>query len=342
MTWTTPSVPAAGGHALLPHGPLTLGDIVGGAWRVYKARFGLFLKLLLMPFLIMFGATLVFGLVIVAMVLADPRGGQQATPAVIGLGILFYIAMLAISLLVYVYQGRTVIGGIDLATGRANPTSANLAERTRGMLGRVFILMLIAFAASIVLVVALIAVMVPIGMAADSDSGSANGASILLGFVFLTAVYVGAIWFMIKVVYTIPAMAEEGLDAIRSIKRSFQLTKGAFWKTFGYQLVLGLIGMALFLVPYFVMMGAAFALAQSQGQNSAAALTGMGFALLVLYAVLLLYVPYQYLFTGLMYLSRSREQAGVTAPSQYGGSYGVNPWDAPPAPPAPGDSAPRG
>lgn len=339
MTWTTPSVPAAGGHALLPHGPLTLGDIVGGAWRVYKARFGLFLKLLLMPFLIMFGATLVFGLVIAAMVLADPRGGQQATPAVIGLGILFYIAMLAISLLVYVYQGRTVIGGIDLATGRANPTSANLAERTRG---RVFILMLIAFAASIVLVVALIAVMVPIGMAADSDSGSANGASILLGFVFLTAVYVGAIWFMIKVVYTIPAMAEEGLDAIPSIKRSFQLTKGAFWKTFGYQLVLGLIGMALFLVPYFVMMGAAFALAQSQGQNSAAALTGMGFALLVLYAVLLLYVPYQYLFTGLMYLSRSREQAGVTAPSQYGGSYGVNPWDAPPAPPAPGDSAPRG
>ena len=133
---------------------------------------------------------------------------------------------------------------------------------------------------------ALIAVMVPIGMAADSDSGSANGASILLGFVFLTAVYVGAIWFMIKVVYTIPAMAEEGLDAIPSIKRSFQLTKGAFWKTFGYQLVLGLIGMALFLVPYFVMMGAAFALAQSQGQNSAAALTGMGFALLVLYAVL--------------------------------------------------------
>ena len=98
MTWTTPSVPAAGGHALLPHGPLTLGDIVGGAWRVYKARFGLFLKLLLMPFLIMFGATLVFGLVIAAMVLADPRGGQQATPAVIGLGILFYIAMLAISL----------------------------------------------------------------------------------------------------------------------------------------------------------------------------------------------------------------------------------------------------
>jgi len=91
-----------------------------------------------------------------------------------------------------------------------------------------------------------------------------------------------------------------------------------------------------------VMMGAAFALAQSQGQNSAAALTGMGFALLVLYAVLLLYVPYQYLFAGLRYLSRSREQAGVTAPSRYGGSCGVNPWDAPPAPPAPGDSAPRG
>ena len=73
-----------------------------------------------------------------------------------------------------------------------------------------------------------------------------------------------------------------------------------------------------------LLMGAAFALAQSQGQNSAAALTGMGFALLVLYAVLLLYVPYQYIFTGLMYLSRTRERGEVG--SVWGaGANGQNP-----------------
>lgn len=331
MTWTTPQPHQP---ALLPPGPFTLGDIVGGAWRVYKARFGLFLKLLLMPFLIMFAATIVFGGVLIAMVAADPRGVDQATPAMIVLFVAFYLAMMVISLLVYVYQGRTMIAGIDLATGRENPTSANLADRTRGMLGRVVILMLLAFALGIVLVIALVAIMLPVAVSEGGGGGRGGGA--VFAFLFMVVFYAAAFWLGVKLTYVIPAMAEERLDAIPAIKRSFQLTGGAFWRTFGYQLVLGLIGMAIFLVPYLIAIGILVATAFARDDAAlVGAFVGVGFALLIMYVALLLYVPYQYVYTALMYLGRGREVAGATAGYPYPPQDPqANPWDAPPAGPS--------
>lgn len=361
MTWTTPQpVPHGGTPALLPPGPLSLGDIAGGAWRVYKARFGLFLKLLLMPFLIMFGITVAFGIALLLTLLATPRGGQPALGPLVGLGVVFYITLLVVSLLVYVYQGRTAIAGIDLATGRTNPTSSNLADRTRGLLGRLIILVLLAIGLSIAVMIAIVVIAIPIGMASDatgagSGSGGAGGA--LFAFLLVVAFYAALFWLSIKLLYTLTAMAEEQLDAIPAIKRSFQLTKGAFWKTLGYQIVLGLIGMAIVLVPYLVAIGIVTATTFS-GRDAAAngaSLVGIGVAVLIMYAAMLLYVPYQYLFTALMYLSRGREQGGViggpapTYPPQgtYTAAtpeapqdpyYPANPWGAPPT----GGPSPQG
>lgn len=346
MTWTTPQSSSSGAVALLPPGPLTLGEIAGGAWRVYKARFGLFLKLLVMPFLIMFAATVAFIALFAAIVAANPRGVQSATPALVALVIGFYIAIMVISLLTYVYQGRTVIAGIDLATGRANPTSTNLAERTRGMLGRVVILMLLGIAFGIVLGIGILVVMLPVGMAASQGGNSGAGAGALIGVLLMLALYVGLIWFTIKITYVIPAMAEEGLDAIPAIKRSFQLTKGAFWRTFGYQIVLGLIALALLIVPYVIAVGAIMAGATARGEAATGgALLGMGFGILLMYAVMILFVPYSYLFTTLMYLGRGRElspaaaqpyppQDPYSAQRQYPPTQDQaappNPWTAPP------------
>lgn len=339
MTWTTPQpVPPTGG-GLVPPGPLTLGDIAGGAWRVYKARFGLFLKLLLMPFLIMFGLTVIFALAVTAMVLSNPDS-RNAPPAMIGLLVVFYIAMMVASLLLYVYQGRTVVAGIDLATGRAEPTGQNLADRTRGMLGRVVILMLLAFALSIAAIVAFAVVMVPIGLAAGGSGSNSNvGGAGLLGVLLMIVLYVALIWFSIKITYVIPAMAEEKLDAIPAVKRSFQLTKGAFWRTFGYQLVLGLIALAIMLIPYLVLVGVMVSTAAAGNQPSGGVLATLGIVFLLMYAVILLFVPYSYLFTGLMYLGRGRELGGSPTPyppTAYppAGAYGApNPDARAPYPP---------
>ncbi len=365
MTWTTPQpTPTPGAAPLVQPGPLSLGDIAGGAWRIYRARFGLFLKLLVMPFLIMFGVTLAFVLVFAAIVAANPRGVQQATPALVALGIGFYVAMMVVSLLLYVYQGRSVIAGLDLATGRQEPTGPSLADRTRGMLGRVFILMLVFAGLGLALGVAMIAVFVPLAMAtaSGSDNSSGAGAAGLLGLLVVLALYVGLIWFGIKTTYVIPAMAEERLDAIPSIRRSFQLTKGAFWKTFGYQIVLGLIMAAIILIPYIIAVTSIVAGATARGEAaSGGAIAGMLFGMALMYAAMLLLVPYSYLYTALMYLGRTREVAGPVAAQQYapqgqyptqgqqyptqgqqyppqGQQYPQNPWDAPPA----GGSTPQG
>ncbi len=323
MTWNTPpSVPSSGSTALLPAGQLTLGEIASGAWRVYKARFGLFVKLLLMPFLLMLGATLILALVLAGIRLADTRNVSGALPpAVIGALALFSIAVLLISLLQYVYQGRTVIAGNDLATGRETPTGANLADRTRGMLGRVLILVLIGFALSIVVVLVLAAILVPISMAGSNSTGGGGGGAI--GLLLMPVLYVGIIWLSVKLTYTIPAMAEEGLGAWDAIKRSFAVTQGAFWKTLGYQIVLAMIALALMVIPYIILMVSAFGLGRD-GQPSPAGMVGLVIGVIALYGVLILVVPYQYIFTGLMYLSRTRERGEVG--SVWGaGANGQNP-----------------
>lgn len=343
MTWTTPQpTPATPHPALVPHRPLTLGEIAGGAWRVYKARFGLFVKLLLMPFLLMLGASLIFGLAMAGMLLSNPDAMQSGVmpPAFFGLFALFYVALLVISLLVYVYQGRTVVAGIDLATGRENPTSANLAARTRGMLGRVVVLLLLGFAASILVALVLAAAIVPIAASAGANDRAGAGAG-LLTLILMPILYVALIWISIKLTYVIPAMAEEGLGGWDAIKRSFAVTKGAWWKTFGYQLVLVLLGMALMIVPYIIIMASAFGAANTgRGEMAGGALVGLVVGVILLYALLILFVPYQYLFTGLMYLSRTRELgAPVAAPQAYGAPFGQDggqpypPQEQPPYPP---------
>lgn len=345
MTWTTPQPDSSGTPALLPPGPLTLGEIAGGSWRVYKARFGLFLKLLIMPFLIMFAVTVGFALTFVAVIAANPRGVEQSFPALVALIIGFYVALLVVSLLTYVYQGRTVIAGIDLATGRANPTSTNLAERTRGMLGRVVILMLLGLAFGLVVGIGFFLVMVPIVLAAGQDGGSGAGVGALIGMLLMVAVNVALIWFSIKITYIIPAMAEEGQDAIAAIRRSFELTKGAFWRTFGYQVVLGLIAMALLIVPYFIAIGAIVAGVNARGEAATGgAFLGMGFGILLMYAVMILFVPYSYVYTALMYLGRGRELSGAATGHPYppqdpyaaqrsyppqDQQYPPNPWTSP-------------
>ncbi len=350
MTWSTPqNVPQPGHAALVPPGPLTLGDIAGGAWRVYKARFGLFLKLLLMPFLLMMGATAVFMVVAITSALSSPDAGRSIPPSIIGATILLYLVLLGLSLLLYVYQGRTVIAGIDLATGRENPTGHNLAERTRGMFGRVVMLLLLGLAFGVVLAVALVAVAVPIGMATSGRGNGAAGTGALFGVLAMLVFYAAIIWVSTKLTYIIPAMAEERLDAFPAIKRSWQLTDGAWWRTLGYQIVLGLISMAVFLVPYLIAVGVIAATAAAGGERgvgagvAAGAMVSILIAVLVMWAAALLLVPYSYLFTGLMYLGRRRELEGAPAP-QYPSQpyppqqYPQNPWASPPA----GGSTPQG
>ncbi|MDO5534620.1 MAG: hypothetical protein Q4F65_08215 [Propionibacteriaceae bacterium] len=338
MTWNPPSFPTGPGNTgLVPDRPLALGEMIGGAWRIYKSRFGLFLTLLLIPFLLFFGVTLLAIFVFGATMMANPGSStrlEQWLPTVAGLALVLYAALIVVALMQYVYQGRSMIAGIDLATGRQDPTRANLAERTRGLLGRVFVLMLLAFAAGLVIGLVIALVTIPTTLASAEGTGSA-AASALLTMVITMAAYVGLIWFGVKCTYLLLVMAEEGLTVVAAIKRSFELTRGAFWKTLGYQVVLVLMAFGLMLIPYMVLLVGVFSVASSTELAPRGVGAGTVILLLLgivaLYAVLFLFIPYQYIYVALMYLSRTRELRGGQ-PAGYGPGQ---PWQSGPQEPGP-------
>ncbi len=61
-----------------------------------------------------------------------------------------------------------------------------------------------------------------------------------------------AIYVQTKLLYTIPAVAIEQVGGIDGMKRSWTLTKGEFWRTFGYYLLASLAAGAVSYVVSFV------------------------------------------------------------------------------------------
>ncbi len=60
-----------------------------------------------------------------------------------------------------------------------------------------------------------------------------------VGFLLLI---VPGVWFAIGASMTAPVIAIEGLGPVGAIKRSFDLVKGSWWSTFGFLMLIGLIG----------------------------------------------------------------------------------------------------
>jgi uncharacterized membrane protein len=61
----------------------------------------------------------------------------------------------------------------------------------------------------------------------------------IVGFVLFV---IPGVWFLISASMTAQVIAIEGLGPIAAIKRSFSLIKGNWWETFGFTLLIGLIG----------------------------------------------------------------------------------------------------
>jgi hypothetical protein len=88
--------------------------------------------------------------------------------------------------------------------------------------------------------------------ASEDGTGSAALFSvliILLGFGLLIVAGLAAAWLAVKLLYTSQAAVVESHGAIGSIRRSWRLTQGEFWRTLGYAIVIYLIVYVLSLFP---------------------------------------------------------------------------------------------
>lgn len=314
-------------------GALKLGDLVNGTVKTYGARFGLFLALTLAPTVVVF-------LVLAAFILAS-FANEALTPATVAnrIGLLpaFLVAVLIAYAVYYVCWARMALAALDLAQGRTHPTWRSLADRTPGLGLRIAWLMvlvtLMALAGTVVVVLVLAVT------TAGFSRGGGDTLGILAVLATMAAFVLGTYYLAVRWLHTVVVMAEEGLGAVASLRRSWDLTRGAFWRTFGVYLVgnivLGLIASLgqLATTPLFV------ALERTPDTDTSTQVAVVLGVLLLYSALSVLLVPAQVIWVALMYLSRRRDlgevNPGFAPPPTLEPGQAPMPWQNPYPPPHP-------
>jgi len=227
-------------------------------------------------------------------------------------------------------QAMMSLAAYEIAQG-GHPDLRGLTVRTRGFLPRMT--PVIALAAGVAI---LVYALVFGGMFAAIAAGDTarNGPTVVLatmaGVLLLLFVVVIplAYYLQTKLLYTIPAVALEQVGGIDGMKRSWTLTRGAFWRTFGYfvvaALAAGMVTSAASLAGQFAMtpMLAGLSRTADTGDASAAILALVPVYLLTLglqMAVQLLTWPFLQVYTVYMFIDQVRRSAmPPTAPYGYG------------------------
>lgn len=312
----------------LKQGTLTLADHFTGTFHTYKAKFWLFISLALAPMAVLVVALVIVSLIIAAVFTAngiDATGPSLATLLLAGLA--FFAVLFGVMLFQYRCQAMASLATRDLSAGY-EPGWRDLMERTRGFPARMALLVL-ALLAGVFVVYALLAAVIVVPLIQASVSGDDDAAVAVLGtmaFVMLLFLALGvlAVFLNVRWLYLIPAMGIEQVSGFDGLRSSWRLTRGVFWPTLGYYLLLGLaLGVPSYVVSILLQLPLMplTAAAQNGEDPSAAALIGgvvVGLAQLLISVVL---QPVSAIFITVMYLNRHRQLAGEPPSFAYGQGF---------------------
>ncbi|WP_127131845.1 glycerophosphoryl diester phosphodiesterase membrane domain-containing protein [Georgenia sp. SYP-B2076] len=221
---------------IIPLRPLNVGEILDGAFRSIRANpkvmFGL--SLLVMGILtlidaIAFRATLEQTLPLLSGAATPEALGAISAGSVLG----YLFSSLAISIASVVLTGLLIISVSQSVIGRV-VSAKELWEHAKGQAWRLIGLTLLLTLLSIALV-AVVGVVIALLIAGVSASGSGAGAAVagLVGFLLVLAALVVAAFFTVRLGIAAPALMLERTGIIPSIRRSWSLTSGNFWRIFG-------------------------------------------------------------------------------------------------------------
>jgi hypothetical protein len=330
---------------MLRPSPLDISGLFTGSFQALKQRFGLFLLIALLPFIasvVLVGAgvaiALSAGLVAYA---SNFRGASVPVGILVGAGVMV-VGVIATVLIQLKSQAMMAVAAYEIAQG-ARPDLSGLFQRTRGFLVRMTPVILIAVGALAVIYGAMFAL--GIGSAVTAARGGRAGSAAALGiigaiFLFAVVLVPLGIYVQTKLLYTVPAVAIEQLGGLEGMKRSWRLTKGEFWRTFGYYLLASLAAGAVSYVVSFL--GQMMTLPMMSGFDStgnSSQVIGQLVALVPIYllifglqmAVQLITVPFLHAYVTYMFVDQVRRSEmpsnpnnGYGSPSQ-GYGYGYQP-----------------
>lgn len=228
--------------------PLDLGGVISGAFKTMKQRFGQFVVLALIPNAIMFVLLMIAIVVLMIGIVAAISELRFSSLIILGVALMF-VAMVVGLLAQIKIQAMITLGAHDVIHHRPS-TAGELSQRTSGVIGRVLLLMLGVIAAVFIAYGLITGIFMGIifgGIAASNsldDPGAAIGTifgAYLLMLVFMAALGFFMFYLMVRFLYFLPVLAVEGMSAVDSLRRSWQMTKGNVLRTFGYYFIASLL-----------------------------------------------------------------------------------------------------
>ncbi|TBN55998.1 hypothetical protein EYE40_00505 [Glaciihabitans arcticus] len=268
--WTPPPRPG-----LIPLRPLNFGTLLGASFQVLRRNprptFGVGL-------LLNGGVTLLFAAVVGVIAYFTFNRIQAASVSDqdtiiaggLGTGLLASLVPLVLSLVVSAIIQGIVSLEVARATLGEKLTFGGLWRLARGRLGA-----LIGWSSILtgVLLVAIIVAALLLGLIAALGGDLGVGVAIVLGLLLGLGGAVISAWIGTKLSLVPSILMLERITLMQSIRRSWTLTNGFFWKTFGTQLLVNVIVNAaaqVVSVPVSILAGFATALTNPNGDESAA------------------------------------------------------------------------
>lgn len=244
--WTPPPKPG-----LIPLHPLSFGTIIGSSFRVMRRNpaptFGM--SVLLYGFVTIVYAGLMgllFTQVLMRLSSASVDDQSDILSGGVGLFVLAALVPTSLSLVATAFLQGLISLEVSRATLGEKLKTRGLWRLAKGRLGTMVLWALVLTGAIVVFVIiALIATSLVFVAGASSASGSDAVLSVLAGLGLTIAIILGFVvigsWLGIKTSLVPSVIVLERLSLWQSVSRSWQLTKGNFWRTFGTQLLIGVI-----------------------------------------------------------------------------------------------------
>ena len=257
--WGQYGQPGFGGYAappkpgVIPLRPLGLGEILDGAFQTARRNGEA-----------MFGSALIFQLATAAVTLlvmylafgnlmadlfsmgstvnqADPAAVEALGGQLIGYALSMLVAAFLSVLIQMVLQGALAVPVLRAVLDRRT-SFAQMWRLTRPRVGSLMILALLYAAAVLAAILVFTGIVVGLILAMgattnDSAVLAVLGLSVLFSLPFLAL----SAWLATKVLVAPAAIVVENIGAIAAVKRSWQLTRSNWWRTFGISLLAAVI-----------------------------------------------------------------------------------------------------